>query len=72
MRTSFLIIIASGLLAATGTKWSEVWARRNLTVGGLYREAKAGRLRSSPYQRIANLGSLLLLIVGLFVALSGD
>lgn len=72
MRTSSLIILAAVLLSATGTKWSEVWTRRNLTMGGLYREAKAGRLPSSPYKRFANFGALILLIVGIYIALSGD
>ena len=70
MRTSTLVIFAAGLLAATTIKWSELRTRR--TLGDIYREAKAGRLRISPYRLIAGPASLILIIVGMYLALSGD
>ena len=70
MRTSTLVIFAAGLLAATAVNWSELQSRR--TLGDIYREAKAGRLRISPYRLIAGPASLFLLIVGMYLALSGD
>jgi hypothetical protein len=70
MRTSTLLIIAAGLLASTTFKWSEL--RPHQTLGELYREAKAGRLRTSTYRKIAGPASLALIIVGLYLAISGD
>jgi hypothetical protein len=69
MRTSTLVILAGGLLAATTVKWSDPNLRR--TLGGIYREAKAGRLRSSLYDTLAGWASLILLIVGMYLAFSG-
>jgi hypothetical protein len=70
VRTSTLIISAAGLLAATTIKWSELRTRR--TLGDIYREAKAGRLRMSPYRAIAGPVSLVLMVVGVYLAISGD
>jgi len=50
--TGALVIIAAGLLAATTFKWSEL---RGRSLGDIYREAKAARLRISPYRKIAGL-----------------
>jgi len=70
MRTSTLVVFAAGLLAATMVKWSEL--RTGRTLGDIYREAKAGRLRISPYRLIAGPTSLILVIGGIYLALSGD
>ena len=70
MRSSTLIIIAAGLLSATTFKWSELKIRRTMT--DIYREAKAGRLRTSPYRKVTGLASLILIIVGMYLAFSGD
>jgi hypothetical protein len=70
MRTSTLVILASGLLAATTVKWSDPNLRR--TLGGIYREAKAGRLRSSLYDRLAGVASLILMILGVYLAFTGE
>lgn len=70
MKTSTLVILAAGLLAATTFKWSELRTRR--TVGDIYREAKAGRLRISLYRTIVSLATLILIIVGMYLAFSGD
>ena len=70
MRTSTLVILAGGLLAATTVKWSDPNLRR--TLGGIYREAKAGRLRSSPYEKLAGWASILLVVIGIYLAFSGE
>jgi hypothetical protein len=70
VRTSTLITSAGGLLAATAIKWSDLRTRR--TLGDIYREAKAGRLRMSPYRAIAGPASLVLIVVGTYLAISGD
>lgn len=69
MKTSTLLILAAGLLAATTFKWSDPRLRQNL--GDLYREAKAGRLRTSTYRKLAGFASLVLIIVGMCLAISG-
>ncbi len=70
MRTSTLVIVAAGLLAATTFKWSELKAGR--TLGNIFSDAKKGRLRISPYRNIAGLVSLVLIVVGVYLALCGD
>jgi hypothetical protein len=70
MRTSTLVILAGGLLAATTVKWSDPRLRRSL--GDIYREAKAGRLRSSLYDKLVASASIILLIIGMYLALSGE
>jgi len=70
VRTSTLLIIAAGLLAATTFKWSELRLRQ--TLGEFYREAKAGRPRTSTYRKIAGFASLVLIIVGMYLAISGN
>jgi hypothetical protein len=70
MRLSTLIIIAAGLLSATTFKWSKQRMRR--TMSDIYREAKAGRLRTSPYENMVGLASLILIIVGMYLAFTGD
>jgi hypothetical protein len=63
-------MIAATLLSATTFKWSQLRGQR--TISDIYREAKAGRLRSSPYQKITALLSLVLVAVGMYLAFSGD
>jgi hypothetical protein len=70
MRSSTLIIIAAGLLSATTFKWSK--QRMRSSMSDLYREAKAGRLRTSPYRKVVSLVSWILIIVGMYLAFSGD
>ncbi len=70
MRTSVLLIIAATLLTSTTFRWSELRPQR--TLSELYREAKAGRLHTSAYRKIASLASWILIIVALYLALSGD
>jgi hypothetical protein len=70
MRTSTLVILAAGLLSATTLKWSEL--KRNQTLGQIYKEAKAGRLRMSAYKKFASLASFAMIVFGMYLALSGD
>jgi hypothetical protein len=70
VKTSTMITTAGGLLAATAINWSDLRTRR--TLGDIYREAKAGRLRMSPYKAIAGPVSLLLIVLGTYLAISGD
>jgi hypothetical protein len=70
MRTSTLCNLAALLLAATTFKWSQV--RGGRTIGDLYRDAKAGRLRTSLYSKAASMGSLALIVLGMYLLLSGD
>jgi hypothetical protein len=70
VRTSTLLIIVAGLLAATTFKWSEL--RLGQTLGDIYRESKAGRPRTSAYRKIAGFASLALIIAGMYLAFSGE
>jgi hypothetical protein len=72
MRSSTLIIIAGGLLSATTFSWSELRSQGHRRISDIYRDAKAGRIRSSLYRKFASLASLILIIVGLYLAISGD
>jgi hypothetical protein len=72
MRSSTLIIIAGGLLSATTFSWSELRSQGRRTISDIYRDAKAGRVRSSLYRKLATLASLVLTVVGLYLAISGD
>jgi hypothetical protein len=62
--------MAAGLLSATNIKWSQL--RGGRTINDIYREAKAGKLHSSPYQKVTSLLSLILIVVGMYLALSGN
>jgi hypothetical protein len=70
MRSSTLLIIAALAVSATAFKWSQLRNWRGLL--DIQRGMKDGRLRISPYQHIAGFLSLVLTVVGLFLALSGD
>lgn len=68
MKLSTLLIILGGLLAATATKWPNILARR--TISQIYQDAKARRLHSSLYAKIVAPVSLVLIIVGMYLALT--
>ena len=70
MRSSTLLMMAGGALSATAIKWSQLRGRR--TLKDIHRDVKEGRLRISPYQHIVGVLSLMLILVGLYLALSGD
>jgi hypothetical protein len=72
MRSSTLIIIAGGLLSATAIDWSELQSQGQRRISDIYRDAKAGRIRSSLYRKLATLASLVLIVVGFYLAISGD
>jgi hypothetical protein len=69
MKLSTLLILLGGLLAATTVSWSHVWRLRQ-SFDQLYRDAKAGKLRSSRYARIVAFVSLALIIAGMYLALT--
>ena len=70
MKTSNLLILAAGLMAATTVRWAELRGRR--TLGDIYREARTGRLRISAYRKVVTVASLILMLLGLYLAVSGD
>ena len=68
MKLSFLLIFLGGLLAATSLRWSQIWDRRPMKQ--IYQDIKAGKQRSTLYQKIVAPVSLTLIIVGLYLALT--
>ena len=68
MKLSSLLIVLSGLLAATTMKWALLWDHR--TIGQIYRDAKSGKSRSSTYARIVAPISIALMIAGIYLALT--
>jgi hypothetical protein len=68
MKLSTLLIVLGGLLSATTLKWSQIWDRR--TVSEIYRDAKAGKLRSTLYAKIIAPISFILILVGMYLALT--
>jgi hypothetical protein len=63
------LIILGGLLAATTMKWPLI-TRHQRTIHQIYQDARAGKMRSSPYARIVAPVSLLLIIIGMYLALT--
>jgi hypothetical protein len=68
MKLSTLLIVLAGLLSATTLKWSQIWNRRTLTE--IYQDAKAGKLRSTLYAKIIAPISFILILVGMYLALT--
>jgi len=68
MKLSTLLILLAGLLLATTQKWSQMWDRR--TISQIYRDAKAGKQRSTLYARIIAPISLTLIVIGTYLALT--
>jgi hypothetical protein len=66
--------ISAEATTPTGNSFAEAMRglRTRRTLGDIYREAKAGRLRMSPYRAIAGPVSLVLMVVGVYLAISGD
>lgn len=64
--------MAAVLLSATTSKWSELWTGTRRTLREIYREARTGKLRSSPYQKFATVASLSLIVIGIYLLISGD
>lgn len=69
MKLSTLFMILGGLLAATTMKWPII-TRDKRTISQIYQDAKAGKLRSSLYAKIVAPVSLLLIIIGTYLALT--
>ena len=68
MKLSTLLIVLGGLLSATTLKWSQIRDRR--TVAEIYRDAKAGKLRSTLYAKIIAPISFILIPAGMYLALT--
>jgi hypothetical protein len=68
MKLSTLLIVLGGLLSATTLKWSQIWNRRTLTE--IYQDAKAGKRRSTVYAKIIGPISFILILVGMYLALT--
>lgn len=69
MNLSTLLIVLGGLLAATTAKWSTI-IKDKRTISQIYQDAKTGKPRSSLYAKIVAPVSLLLIIVGMYLALT--
>jgi hypothetical protein len=68
MKLSTLLICLGGLLSATGLTWSKMSSRRS--VKQIYLEVKSGRVRVGVYAMIITPISLVLIIAGLYLALT--
>jgi hypothetical protein len=66
MKLSTLLILVGGLLSATTLKWPQIWDRR--TLSEIYRDAKAGKLRTTLYAKIVGRVSLIIIFVGIYLA----
>jgi hypothetical protein len=68
MKLSTLLILLGGLLSATTLKWSQIRDRR--TIGQIYQDAKAGKQRTTLRARISGYLSLILVLTGIYLALT--
>jgi hypothetical protein len=68
MKLSTLLIALGGLLSATTLRWSQINSRR--TLSEIYQDAKVGKLRTTLYAKIVAPVSLVLIIVGIYLALT--
>jgi hypothetical protein len=68
MKLSLLLIGAGGLLAATALSWTQVWDRR--TIKQLHQLLKFGKLPVTLYAKMVGPLSLMLVIVGMYLALT--
>jgi cell division protein FtsX len=68
MKLSFLLICLGGLLAATAVSWTHVWDRG--TIKHLHQQLKSGKLPVGWYATIVSPLSLMLVIVGMYLALT--
>ncbi|MGB6488423.1 MAG: hypothetical protein WBE91_16220 [Steroidobacteraceae bacterium] len=69
MKLSALLTILGGLLAATTRKWP-IFTGDKRMVGQIYRDAKAGKQRASLYAKVVAPVSLMLIIIGMYLALT--
>lgn len=68
MKLSTLLICLGGLLSATGLSWSGMWSRRS--INQVYLEVKTGKGRVGLYAMIVAPVSLILIIVGIYLAIT--
>jgi hypothetical protein len=68
MKLSTLLILLGALLSATTLKWSLMWDRR--TINQIYQDANAGMQRATLYTRIIAPISLILILTGVYLALT--
>jgi hypothetical protein len=68
MKLSLLLICLGGLLAATALGWTPVWDRNSIKQ--LHQLMKRGKLPVSLYAKIVGPASLMLVIVGMYLALT--
>jgi hypothetical protein len=68
MKLSLLLICLGGLLAATALGVTQVWERG--AIKQLHQLLKSGRLPVSLYAKIVGPLSLMLVIVGMYLALT--
>jgi hypothetical protein len=69
MKLSTVIIILGGLLLATTRKWPIITLDKR-TIGQVYQDARAGKLRSSLYAKLVTPVSILLIIIGTYLELT--
>jgi len=68
MKLSTLLIVLGGLLSATTFRWSQIFDRR--TSSEIYQDAKAGKQRVTLYARIIAPISVIIILVGIYLALT--
>jgi hypothetical protein len=68
MKLSLLLICLGGLLAATALGWTQVWERS--AIKRLHQLLKSGSLPVSLYAKIVGPLALMLVIVGMYLALT--
>jgi hypothetical protein len=70
VRGSTLFLIAGGSIAARAVRWRDpnLWR----TFGGIYRDPKAGLPPSSLHEKLAGPVAFVLIIIGAYLALSGN
>ena len=68
VKASTLLICLGTLISITATRWSQVPYRKSISQ--IYHDAKAGKIQSTPYQKVAVRVSTALLVVGVYLALT--
>jgi hypothetical protein len=68
MKLSTLLVVLGGLLSATTLKWSYIRDRR--TIAEIFQDAKTGKLRTTLYAKIIVPISFILILVGMYFAVT--
>jgi hypothetical protein len=66
VKSSSLLIALGALLGLTTMRWSQLLDRR--TISQIYRDAMSGGMKSSAYQRVARVVSVLIVGAGFYLA----